>query len=224
MDPVAVERFAFRARTPPPPFSFSCSSSPSSSSLSPAWLLYPRKRARPLADVDGLYSDVQRDYTKKRRLRRTMVTSRLSAPFAQPPTNIAERTPCARARARAVALLWRTRAVAAATTTPAATTTTTTTITITTTARTASAPTSASAAATAGLAAMAGRSVLRKAAILNRIRRQALAARAAQERQVEIARRQFRSVPVPVPIPVPVPPLSWVSQAGERAERLTVGA
>ena len=209
MQTLPAERFAFcPCSLSPPPFSFSCPSQSPPSSL--ARLLYPRKRARPLADVDGLYSDVQRDNTKKRRLRRIVVTSRLSAPFAVPPTNIAERTPCARARANAVALLWRTRAVAAPTSTATATTTITITA-ATATARaapalasvSASALASASAAATAGLAAMAGRSVLRKAAILNRIRRQNLAIRAAQERQVEAARRQFRSVPVP--------PLSWVS-------------
>jgi hypothetical protein len=36
--------------------------------------------------------------------------------------------------------------------------------------------------------------VLRKAAILNKIKLEAMAARAAQERQVEIARQQFRLV------------------------------
>ncbi|KAH8144943.1 uncharacterized protein LAJ45_11064 [Morchella importuna] len=103
---------------------------------------YPRKRARPLADVDGIDKDC-RDYNKKRRLRLKLITSRLSEPFAIPPTNILDRGNCSR-----VALWAKTRAVS--------------------------------------------RHVLRKAAILNKIKRDAMAARAAQERQVEIARQQYR--------------------------------
>ncbi|KAG0129161.1 hypothetical protein HOY82DRAFT_671248 [Tuber indicum] len=121
--------------TSPPPAATTVSSSYSSSS-------YPRKRARPLADIDGLDGDF-RDYNKKRRLRLRLITSRLSEPFAVPPTNILDRGNCSR-----VALWAKTRAVS--------------------------------------------RNVLRKAAILNKIKRDAMAARAAQERQVEIARQQFR--------------------------------
>ncbi|KAG0634339.1 hypothetical protein HOY80DRAFT_534064 [Tuber brumale] len=121
--------------TSPPPAATTVSSSYSSSS-------YPRKRARPLADIDGLDGDF-RDYNKKRRLRLILITSRLSEPFAVPPTNILDRGNCSR-----VALWAKTRAVS--------------------------------------------RNVLRKAAILNKIKRDAMAARAAQERQVEIARQQFR--------------------------------
>lgn len=132
----------FRAPSPPP-LSFTRSPSPSPPEAAESQCSsYPRKRARPLADIDGL-DFAFRDYTKKRRLRLKLVTSRLSEPYAVPPTNILERGNCPR-----VALWAKGRCVA--------------------------------------------RGVLRKAAILNKIKRDAMAARAAHERQVEAARRQFR--------------------------------
>ena len=107
-----------------------------------------RKRRRPLADLEGVGADT-REYNKKRRLRLTLITSRLSAPFAVPPTNILDRGNCPR-----VALWAKTRCVA--------------------------------------------RGELRKAAILNKIKRDAMAARAEQERRLEAARKQFRCVVVVV--------------------------
>jgi hypothetical protein len=151
MDPVCHDEthnmtFTFRV-LPPPPLSFAPSPAPSTPPSNPLQEPpYPRKRARPLADIDGLDFDI-RDYTKKRRLRLKLITSRLSEPFAVPPTNILERGNCPR-----VALWAKTRCVA--------------------------------------------RSALRKAAILNKIKRDAMAAREAHERQVEAARRQFRSVQI----------------------------
>lgn len=139
--------FVFTA-VPPPLTAFSFSLPPNNSAPAPihSWLtpssFGPRKRARPLADIDGLDYEC-RDYNKKRRLRLKLITSRLSEPFAVPPTNILDRGNCSR-----VALWAKTRAVA--------------------------------------------RNILRKAAILNKIKRDAMAARAAQERQVEIARQQYR--------------------------------
>ncbi|KAI5781439.1 hypothetical protein EDC01DRAFT_619586 [Geopyxis carbonaria] len=132
--------FTFRARTPPP-FSFPPARTqyptPESSETT-----YPRKRARPLADIDGLDTDL-REYSKKRRIRLKLITSRLSEPFAVPPTNIQDRANCPRG------CMWaRSRNVA--------------------------------------------RNALRKAAILNKIRRDTMAAREAQQKQVEISRRQFR--------------------------------
>ncbi|KAF8534538.1 hypothetical protein BDD12DRAFT_809277 [Trichophaea hybrida] len=138
---VPVLTFSFRARTPPS-LLFAFPPQPLVIPENEEYPSYPRKRARPLADIDGLDFEI-RDYTKKRRLRLKLITSRLSEPFAVPPTNILERGNCPR-----VALWAKTRA--------------------------------------------AGRSALRKAAILNKIKRDAMAAREAQERQVEIARRQFR--------------------------------
>jgi hypothetical protein len=140
---VPVLTFSFRARTPPP-LLFTFPPQPLVIPEAEEYSSYPRKRARPLADIDGLDFEI-RDYTKKRRLRLKLITSRLSEPFAVPPTNILERGNCPR-----VALWAKARAV--------------------------------------------GRSALRKAAILNKIKRDAMAAREAQERQVEIARQQFRSV------------------------------
>lgn len=143
---ISLPIFVFAA-VPPPLVAFSFSSkNPSAPVPIHSWLtpssFGPRKRARPLADIDGLDYEC-RNYNKKRRLRLKLITSRLSAPFAIPPTNILDRGNCSR-----VALWAKTRAVA--------------------------------------------RNILRKAAILNKIKRDAMAARAAQERQVEIARQQYR--------------------------------
>ena len=63
-----------------------CLSSPSESEYCPTELL---KRARPRTDVDGEGSaNMQR---KKRRLRLQLITSRLSKPYATPPTHINSR-------------------------------------------------------------------------------------------------------------------------------------
>lgn len=105
-----------------------------------------RKRRRPLTDVDGT-----RDYNKKRRCRLQLITSRLSAPFAVPPTNIPER-PSNGPRAT---LFNKERPKSLIT------------------------PSS---------------HLLRKAAILNKIRRDAMKAKEEQEKAVEEARRQFRFV------------------------------
>lgn len=143
---ISLPIFIFAA-VPPPLVAFSFPpTNPSVPAPIHSWLtpssFGPRKRARPLADIDGLDYEC-RNYNKRRRLRLKLVTSRLSAPFAIPPTNILDRGNCSR-----VALWAKTRAVA--------------------------------------------RNILRKAAILNKIKRDAMAARAAQERQVEIARQQYR--------------------------------
>lgn len=95
-----------------------------------------RKRARPLADIDGHC----REITKKRRLRLTFVTSRLSAPFASPPRNNVD-------RGNSKIAVWaKQRAIPP--------------------------------------------HQFRKMAILNRIKREAMALREAQQRQIEIARQQ----------------------------------
>lgn len=137
--PAAAASLPFAAH-PHPRF---CFSPPLQTTMTPA-SSFPRKRARPLADIEGVDEDL-RVCSKKRRLRLTLVTSRLSDPYSVPSTNIMDRGNCSR-----VAIWAKTRMVA--------------------------------------------RNVLRKAAILNKIKRDAMAAREAQERQVEIARQQFRSV------------------------------
>jgi len=95
-----------------------------------------RKRARPLADIDGEY----REITKKRRLRLTFVTSRLSAPFASPPRNNVD-------RGNSKIAIWAKQRVVPP-------------------------------------------HQFRKMAILNRIKREAMALREAQQRQIELARQQ----------------------------------
>ncbi|KAL7271308.1 hypothetical protein RUND412_005940 [Rhizina undulata] len=135
----AMTTFGFLQPPPLPHLSFSPSAPPT-----PTPTPQSRKRPRPLNDVEGLDYDT-RDYSKKRRLRLTLITSRLSEPFAIPPTNILNRGSCSR-----VALWARNRG------------------------------------------AVAPRNGLRKAAIMNKIKRDALAARAAKERQVEAARREYR--------------------------------
>ena len=99
-----------------------------------------RKRARPLADIDGEY----REITKKRRLRLTFVTSRLSAPFASPPRNNVD-------RGNSKIAIWAKQRVIPP-------------------------------------------HQFRKMAILNRIKREAMALREAQQRQIEFARQQHLSV------------------------------
>lgn len=95
-----------------------------------------RKRARPLADIDG----ESREITKKRRLRLAFVTSRLSAPFASPPRNNVD-------RGNSKIAIWaKQRAIPP--------------------------------------------HQFRKMAILNRIKREAMALREAQQRQIEIQRQQ----------------------------------
>lgn len=95
-----------------------------------------RKRARPLADIDG----ESREITKKRRLRLTFVTSRLSAPFASPPRNNVD-------RGNSKIAIWaKQRAIPP--------------------------------------------HQFRKMAILNRIKRESMALREAQQRQIEIQRQQ----------------------------------
>lgn len=103
-----------------------------------------RKRARPLADIDGEC----REITKKRRLRLTFVTSRLSAPFASPPRNNVD-------RGNSKIAIWaKQRAIPP--------------------------------------------HQFRKMAILNRIKREAMALREAQQRQIEIARQQHLFVAFPL--------------------------
>ncbi|KAK2754584.1 hypothetical protein FQN54_006985 [Arachnomyces sp. PD_36] len=53
-------------------------------------LLHPKRR-RPLADVDGEGTEAVQKKKKKRRLRLSFVTSRLSRPFSAPPTHIITR-------------------------------------------------------------------------------------------------------------------------------------
>ena len=102
-----------------------------------------RKRARPLADIDG----ENREITKKRRLRLTFVTSRLSAPFASPPRNNVDRG------SSKIAIWAKQRAIPP--------------------------------------------HQFRKMAILNRIKRETMALREAQQRQIEIQRQQNLYVPSP---------------------------
>jgi len=102
-----------------------------------------RKRARPLADIDG----ESREITKKRRLRLAFVTSRLSAPFASPPRNNVD-------RGNSKIAIWaKQRAIPP--------------------------------------------HQFRKMAILNRIKREAMALREAQQRQIEIQRQQHLYVAFP---------------------------
>lgn len=98
-----------------------------------------RKRARPLADIDGEY----REITKKRRLRLTFVTSRLSAPFASPPRNNVD-------RGSSKIAIWAKQRVIPP-------------------------------------------HQFRKMAIMNRIKRETMALREAQQRQIEFARQQHLS-------------------------------
>lgn len=103
-----------------------------------------RKRARPLADIDGEY----REITKKRRLRLTFVTSRLSDPFASPPRNNVD-------RGNSKIAIWAKQRVIPP-------------------------------------------HQFRKMAILNRIKREAMALREAQQRQIEFARQQHLSAALPL--------------------------
>ncbi|KAI5811094.1 hypothetical protein DFH27DRAFT_8646 [Peziza echinospora] len=135
------DMFVFTTSSPHEVFNFtfpSPATTPASqSSSSRPFVCAPicRKRARPLADIDGQ----SREITKKRRLRLTFVTSRLSAPFASPRNNVD--------RGNSKSALWaRQRAV----------------------------PTHQ----------------FRKMAILNRIKRETMAMKEAQQRQIEIARQQ----------------------------------
>ncbi|TGZ77265.1 hypothetical protein EX30DRAFT_344270 [Ascodesmis nigricans] len=80
--PTSPTTFEFH---PLPPQLFHFPPSTDSHFLTPSSL----KRRRPLTDIDGS----SREYTKKRRCRLQLNTSRLSAPFAIPPTNIPERPP-----------------------------------------------------------------------------------------------------------------------------------
>ena len=102
-----------------------------------------RKRARPLADIDG----ESREITKKRRLRLTFVTSRLSAPFASPPRNNVDRG------SSKIAIWAKQRAIPP--------------------------------------------HQFRKMAILNRIKRETMALREAQQRQIEIQRQQHLYITFP---------------------------
>ena len=140
------DMFVFTTSSPHEVFNFtfpSPATTPASlSSSSRPFVCAPicRKRARPLADIDGQ----SREITKKRRLRLTFVTSRLSAPFASPPRNNVD-------RGNSKIALWaKQRAV----------------------------PTHQ----------------FRKMAILNRIKRETMAMKEAQQRQIEIARQQHMYV------------------------------
>ncbi len=95
------------------------------------------KRRRPLADVDGEWSSRAR---KKTRLRRFLITSRLSQPFSAPPTHIVDRG------SSKIAIWAKQRTL--------------------------------------------GRCLLRKAAIMNHVRRRALEASQAKRRQMELVRRE----------------------------------
>ncbi|KAF8465234.1 hypothetical protein BDZ91DRAFT_727906 [Kalaharituber pfeilii] len=117
-------------------FNFSFPIPQSATPASAGYSTFCRKRARPLADIDGHCREV----TKKRRLRLAFVTSRLSAPFASPPRNNVD-------RGNSKIAIW---------------------------AKQRAAP----------------QHQFRKMAILNRIKREAMALREAQQRQIEIARQQ----------------------------------
>lgn len=74
-----VSVFTFEVGAPVPQLTFSL----------PTCTTTPRKRFRPVADVDGEHSSGQ--HKKKRRLRLLLITSRLSLPFSQPASNIVNR-------------------------------------------------------------------------------------------------------------------------------------
>ncbi|KAI5919013.1 hypothetical protein F4810DRAFT_524385 [Camillea tinctor] len=82
---------------PPPPPSPSCPVPPSSSPPT------PRKRPRPAHDVDGPGTHTLP--IKKRRLRLSLVTSRLSRPFSSPATHIRVRESISAARGRLLLFL-----------------------------------------------------------------------------------------------------------------------
>ncbi|KAI9703149.1 MAG: hypothetical protein M1836_007714 [Candelina mexicana] len=115
------------------------------------------KRCRPLADVDGEGSEKVRK--KKRRLRLILCTSRLSQPYAVPPTHIVDRGPSK------IAVWAKQKAL--------------------------------------------GKSMLRKAAIMNCIKKAAIA-RETEQRELEAAQRAYLPKPVVAQLPrrpyVPLPP------------------
>ncbi|KAF2762783.1 hypothetical protein EJ05DRAFT_471744 [Pseudovirgaria hyperparasitica] len=79
--PSTMSVFSFTAPGPQPKLHFP----------PPNHTTIPRKRCRAVADVDGEHSSGSGK--KKRRLRRFLVTSRLSLPFSYPATNIVDRGP-----------------------------------------------------------------------------------------------------------------------------------
>ncbi|KAI9894328.1 MAG: hypothetical protein M1814_003084 [Vezdaea aestivalis] len=117
------------------------------------------KRCRPLTDVEGGTYEVTR--RKKRRLRRILITSRLSEPYSFPPTHIIDRG------SSKIAVWAKQKSL--------------------------------------------GRNLLRKSAILNRIKRHAMEAKRLEQKHLEIARQVFirhasYTAQIPRRLYIPLPP------------------